>query len=418
MPNAGFATRQLLKPTIDEFERLNPDVRLHLTILPWSLAWNRLIDVIKGRFLGPPPDVLQIGTTHVATLAYLGALDKIPDASVLPQDDSMSAYIWDPGVESNGGQELFCVPWFIDVRVLYYRRDLFEKAGISPDLLQDWKGFSQACAALLQYIKRSGPVPKIVAPLAIPGQKPGVLMHDLAPWVWGAGGDFCSEDLIRSTFDSPPSMRGCQFYFDLIHQGYMPIPDNGLPRGNFFTGHAAMQVTGSWPSESYLNPASKLCAPEVAEGFGVTLFPAGPQGRYTFLGGSNLAVSASSQKRELAWEFVRFMSDPERQKNHAQSVGALTARLASLDDLFSKNPQAKKIFWDSFGHARRLPRLVELGSIEQIVYKLGLRVLAMIRNNDYNSRLLEKEIMTASNGINAVLSLHRYGNKVPAGKAA
>src|SRR5688572_25687440 len=87
MPNAGFATRQLLQAATAEFERLHPDVQIHLTIHPWSLAWNRLIDVIKGRFFGPPPDVLQIGTTYVATLAYLGALDKIPDTSVLPQDD-------------------------------------------------------------------------------------------------------------------------------------------------------------------------------------------------------------------------------------------------------------------------------------------------------------------------------------------
>src|ERR1044071_6093732 len=168
MPNAGFATRQLLKYSIAEFEALHPDVHIELNIHPWSLAWNRLIDVIKGRYLGPAPDVLQVGTTHVATLAYLGALDKIPDANVLPQDDSMSAYIWDPGAESNGGQDLYCVPWFIDVRVLYYRRDLFEKAGIPVDLLQDWKGFSQACSTLLQYIRKGGPVPKIIAPLAIP----------------------------------------------------------------------------------------------------------------------------------------------------------------------------------------------------------------------------------------------------------
>ncbi len=418
MPNVGFSTRSVLHPLISEFERTHPDVRVILSIHPWSLAWNRLIDVIKGRYVGPTPDVLQIGTTHVATLAYLGALDKIPDASVLPQEDAMSAYIWDPGMENSTGQELYCVPWFIDVRVLYYRKDLFEKAGVPVELLQDWKGFSQACATIQQFLKKSGPISKVVAPLAIPGQKPGVLMHDLAPWVWGAGGDFCSDDLVRSTFDSPASLRGCQTYFDLIHQGYMPIPDSGLPRGNFFTGHYAMQLTGSWPAESYLNPANPICTPEVVENFGVTLFPAGPQGRFTFLGGSNLAVSAMSPQRDLSWEFVRFMSEPERQRRHAQGIGALTARLASLEELFTKHPAAKKVFWDSFGHARRLPRLVELGSIEQIVYKLGSRVLSLIRNNDYNVRLLEKEIASASNGINAVLSLHRYGSKTPTGRPA
>lgn len=415
MPNAGFATRQVLKSTIAEFEARNPGVQINLSIHPWSLAWNRFIDVIKGRYLGPAPDVLQIGTTHVATLAYLGALDKIPDANVLPHDDSMSAYIWDPGAESNAGQDLYCVPWFIDVRVLYYRRDIFDQLNISPDLLHDWKGFFQVCSLIQQFIRKSGPIPKIIAPLAIPGQKPGVLMHDLAPWIWGAGGDFCSDDLIRSTFDAPASIRGAEYYFDLIHQGFMPIPDSALPRGNFFTGHYAMQFSGSWPAKYYLNPKGEQYQKEVAEGFGVALFPAGPQGRFTFLGGSNLAVSSLSSKKDLAWDFIRFLSEPARQKVHAETVGALTARLASLDDLFANFPQAKKAFWDSFGHARRLPRLVELGSIEQIVYKMGVRVLSLIRSGEYSHRHLERELNSASNGINAVLSLHRYGNKIAAG---
>ncbi len=417
MPNAGFATRQIIKSTIENFETLHPEVKVHLSIHPWSLAWNRFIDVIKGRYVGPAPDVLQVGTTHVATLAYLGALDKIPDASVLPQDDSMSAYIWDPGAESNAGQDLYCVPWFIDVRTLYYRRDIFDKLNINPDLLQDWKGFFQACSLLQQYIRKGGPVPKIVAPLAIPGQKPGVLMHDLAPWIWGAGGDFCAEDLSRSTFDSSASVKGTEYYFDLIHQGFMPIPDSALSPGNFFTGHYAMQFSGSWPARTYLNPDSPLCDKEVSEGFGVALFPAGPQGRFTFLGGSNLGVSSMSSKKELAWEFVRFLSESSRQKSHAESIGALTARLANLDELFANHPQAKKVFWDSFGHARRLPRLVELGSIEQIVYKMSVRILSLIRGGEYNHRHLERELSTASNGINAVLSLHRYGNKVAGGAA-
>jgi len=136
------------------------------------------------------------------------------------------------------------------------------------------------------------------------------------------------------------------------------------------------------------------------------------------LGGSNLAVSAGSAKKDLAWEFIRFMSEPRRQMDHARTIGALTARLASLDDLFATHPMAKKVFWDSFAHARRLPRLVELGSIEQIVYKMGVRVLSLIRANEFNGRMLEKEIATASSGINAVLSLHRYGSKAAAGGAS
>lgn len=409
MPNAGFATRSVLNPFIQEFEKLHPEVEVKLTIHPWSTAWTRLMDVIKGRYLGPKPDVLQIGTTHVATLAFLKAIDNVPNDHVLPEDDKMSAYIWDPGVQGESGKDMFCVPWFIDVRVLYYRRDLFEQLNLTPDLLNDWKGFFHVCSVIQQYVKRSGPIPKIIAPLAIPGQKPAVLMHDLAPWIWEAGGDFCSDDLVQAKLNSAESLKGCEFYFDLISEGFMPITDSLVHQGNFFTGHYAMQFSGSWPGSTYLNPQSPLAAKEVIDGYDVALLPAGPRGRFTFLGGSNLAVFSGSQNKEISWDLIRFLSHPARQLSHAKSIGMLTARLGGFDDLFQNNPAAKKIFWDSLGHARRLPRLVELGSVEQIVYKLGEKVLAMVRANQYSHKKLFDEINNSNNGIAAVLSLHKYG---------
>lgn len=411
LPNAGFSTRAVLQPLISEFERKWPDVQIRLTVHPWSLGWDRLMEVIKGRYLGPIPDVVQVGTTWVATLSYLGALEKIPSAKVLPGNDKMSAYIWDPGSQNEADENLFCVPWFIDVRVLYYRRDIFDAIKIRPEILHDWKGFYQACLEIQKYLRRSGPVSKIIAPLAIPGQKPGVLMHDLAPWVWGAGGTFCSDDLTQAKLSEEEAITGCDFYFDLINQGFMPIPDGHLPQGNFFTGHYAMQFSGSWPAETYLNPRWEHSVPEVANGFAVTLFPAGPQGRYTFLGGSNLGVTSMSPNKDLAWEFIQFLTDPSRQLAHAQAIGSLTARLTSMEQLFERYPTVKKTFWDSFGQARRLPRLIPLGSVEQIVYKMGARLLSSIRKGDYNPHVLMTEIKMANDDMNAVLSLHRYGTE-------
>jgi multiple sugar transport system substrate-binding protein len=234
-------------------------------------------------------------------------------------------------------------------------------------------------------------------------------MHDLAPWIWSAGGDFCSAEMAESILNTPESIRGCEYYFDLINNGFMPIPDTALPGGNFFSGHYAMQFSGSWPAETLLNPTSQYYQREVAEGFAVTMYPSGPKGRFTFLGGSNLAVTSACLQKDLAWEFVRFITEPSRQLSHARAIGAMTARLASLDALFERYPEAKKVFWDSFAHARRLPRLVELGSVEQIIYKMSSHILGVIARGQYNHRRLTDEIAAANNGIAAVLSLHRYG---------
>ena len=407
MPNAGFATRPVLQTFVDEFEAAHPDVKVRLIVHPWSLAWNRVMEVVKGRNTKSPPDVLQVGTTWVTTLGYLGALERVPGT---------------PGLEEASGVTLGdtspqCVPWFIDIRVLYYRKDLFAALGIDPRWLEDWKGFNRACSELLKGLQKNPKFAKIVAPLAVPGQKPGVLVHDLAPWVWEAGGDFYAEETAEAPLSQPSFLNGCAFYFDLVANGYMPVPNSALPFGNFFTGHYAMQFTGSWPIDSYLDPKSPMANPQVAQNFGVAPLPSGPHGRYTFLGGSNLGVATASQNKDLAWEFVRFLNEPSRQVRHARAIGALPARLLGLEQLFTGHPEAHHVFLNSFGHARRLPRVIELGSIEQIVYKMGARVLSSVREGGYSHKRLQQEIAAANNEIKALLSIHRYGTR-PVGRAA
>src|SRR5438067_6619948 len=65
MPNAGFATRGILQEYIREFEAARPHIRVHLNVHPWSLAWSRVMDVVKGRNTRSVPDVFQVGTTWV-----------------------------------------------------------------------------------------------------------------------------------------------------------------------------------------------------------------------------------------------------------------------------------------------------------------------------------------------------------------
>lgn len=404
MPNAGFATRGILEGFIAEFEQTHPDVKVNLTVHPWSLAWTRVMDVVKGRHTRNIPDVMQVGTTWVTTLSYLGALEPVPDQTFGPSEQRIATSI--------GDSSPFCIPWFIDLRVLYYRKDIFEAFKIDPKLLGDWKGFGRACAELKKNLGKTDRFSRIVAPLGIPGQNPGVLMHDLAPWVWEAGGDFCSDDLRETNLNQEPLIEGCEFYFDLINEGYMPVPNSALPHGNFFTGHYAMQFSGSWPVDSYLNPDWPYAQADVAANTGVMPLPEGPHGRYTFLGGSNLGVSSVSQNKDVAWEFIQFMLNPDRIVKHARAIGALPARLSGMDNLFNQIPAAKEVFFSSFGYARRLPRLVELGSVEQIIYKMGGRVLASIREGEYNHKRLHQEINLADNEIKSLLSIHRYGTRV------
>jgi hypothetical protein len=131
-----------------------------------------------------------------------------------------------------------------------------------------------------------------------------------------------------------------------------------------------------------------------------------------------LAVSSVSPNKDIAWEFIQFLSESARLLKHARSIGALPSRLTVMDVLFEKSPGPRKVFWDSFGFARRLPHLIELGSVEQIIYKMGGRILSLIREQDYTHKRLQHEILSANNEVQTLLSVHRYSGASVAGARA
>jgi len=63
--------------------------------------------------------------------------------------------------------------------VLYYRQDILAKLNLSAEDLGTWKGFREACERL-----HNSKLGKTYFALPLQGQKEGILIHDLAPWIW------------------------------------------------------------------------------------------------------------------------------------------------------------------------------------------------------------------------------------------
>src|SRR4051812_37544488 len=79
MPNAGFDTQRVVQRELADFHKKNPDYEVHVTVIPWFFAWDRLVAVAKRRFTREVPDVIQIGGTWTTTLSALGALCDITE---------------------------------------------------------------------------------------------------------------------------------------------------------------------------------------------------------------------------------------------------------------------------------------------------------------------------------------------------
>ncbi len=402
MPNAGFDTHRIMQKELAHFHRENPGYEVKLTVHPWHFAWDRLIAVAKRKDYFEPPDVMQIGGTWNSTLAALGALADLTDYVDDMDRTDVVRPVWNYCYETTR-TKIFSMPWFLDARVLYYRQDILSNLGLAAEDLSTWKGFREACERL-----HNSKLGKKYFAMPLSGQKEGILIHDLAPWIWGAGGNFLSTDRHVSQFQEPASVKGIDFYFRMMVDHLIPmLGRDRLFTGDFFSGQFAFQVSGVWPVNSFLNPKYPYYQPDVARNYGISVFPSGPAGQVTYLGGSNLAMNMGSQHPHASWKLIKFLTSPEAQVRHSKQIGMLPSRYSALDELLTLAPvKVAEVFRHSLRVARTLPCAATLGTIERIVGRATQNLMGAVRENRYDQATLSHELASAAKEADYILSLY------------
>ncbi len=116
------------------FERENSGLRVQVEQLPWSAAHEKLLTAFAG---DATPDIAQLGNTWLPEFVALGALEPLDPSIRASRQIELADY--DPGILDTNVLEgrQYGVPWYVDTRALFYRRDLLAQAGF-PAPPRDW----------------------------------------------------------------------------------------------------------------------------------------------------------------------------------------------------------------------------------------------------------------------------------------
>src|SRR5579864_2736228 len=168
---------------IQQFQQANPNIKVNVTAIPWNVAHDKLITAVAGK---QTPDITQLGTTWAGEFSKLNAMDDVP--SSINKSDFYQAAI-DAG-SYNG--KLVGVPWYVDTRVLYYRTDLAQQAGINQ-APQTWDDLNKLAQAYHNN-----------------GAKYGIALssnnwEEYVPFLYSAGGDIMQDN--KFTLDSPAAVK-------------------------------------------------------------------------------------------------------------------------------------------------------------------------------------------------------------------
>ena len=305
------AEGEALQDFVSTFEEANPDADVKVTAIPWASAHNKISTAIAS---GNTPDVSLIGTTWMGEFAEAGGLMPTPEGLVDEADFFEGAW----GSTEVGGTS-YGVPWYVETRVLYYRKDLAAKAG--------WDNPPQSWDELKQFATDLQDKAGVEHGLNLqPGQTGS--WQSVMPFAWSNGASITDESGEQYTLDSPEMAEALDYYASYFKEGISSdhLMDPGELESGFADGTFGSFISGPWHAQLVEDAGVKPDQYAVAPLPGTDSAPG-----TSFVGGGDLAVFKDSDNTDAAWKLVQWLSQPETQQDFYDTVGDLPAVSSAWD---------------------------------------------------------------------------------------
>jgi len=318
-----------------DFEAANPKAHVKVTVIPFDAAHDKISSAIAGN---QTPDVSLAGTTWVSEFADSGALDPTPTDLI----DSSKFYpgAWDT-TAVNGTS--YGVPWYVETRLVYYRKDLAAKAGVTPKDGWTWDDF-KAFAAAMQ--SKGGAKFGISLPPGGVGS-----WQTFMPFGWQNGAEL--EQGNKFAFDSEPMVKALDYYksffTDKISAGKL---GPGALENGFIRGDIGAFVSGPW----HMGILRDQGGAGFADKWSVAHMPT-EQSATSFVGGGDLMVFKNSKNRDTAWKFVDFLTQDAAQQKLYQLVGSLPAVKSAWSSGKLATDPMLKLFGNQLQDAKSAPAI-------------------------------------------------------------
>ncbi len=311
-----------LEPLVPEFEELT-GIDVTLEVFPEDqFRQRRLLEVGSGAstldgymFMPGQAGAQYLGAGWLRTLD-----DLVADASITSPDLDLDDFFGGALGTFETDSGLVGLPLQIESSLLFYRKDLFEAAGLDgpPETLEQLAEY----AAILDDGN--------VAGFAMRGQG-AAATSQIVNLLYSFGGKWMNEDG-SSALASPESQAALEYYADLLTNYGPPGPANlhwAEVMGLYAQGQVAM-VFDANVFRSIVEDSDQALQ-VVIDNTGYAPLPAGPAGSVPAVLSWGLSINAASEKPEAAWLFIQWALSRDNQ----------------LDALLTGVPAARESAWEA-----------------------------------------------------------------------
>jgi multiple sugar transport system substrate-binding protein len=344
---------------VEAYHDTQPGVRVELTHIPSAGEYRtRLATEFAA---GSPPDITLMNYRRYANFAARGVLEPLgghlEKSAVISQDDyypiTIEAFTW--------RGELMCIPQNISSLVIYYNRSLFDEVDLPyPADDWNWDDFLQTALTLTNDLDGDGMVDQYGL-----GLEPSLFR--LAPFIWQNEAPIVNDDIYpsRLTLTRPPSLAAFQWFVDL-RQVHGIVPDRVAEaaqdsESRFIAGKTAMFLNSRRGTPTY-REITKFQ-------WDVAPLPAG-RVQAGILHSDAYCLSATTEDKETAWQFIEFANSFEGQSIIARSGRTVPSliRVAESQTFLDPGspPERADVFLQTIPHLRLVPVISTWEEIERV----------------------------------------------------
>ena len=333
------------------FQERYPNVEVKNNFTPittWSEYVNKLVTQIAG---GQAPDVINMGLEGVQMgldkdlfASLQGYVDNDPDAPDLESD--IDSRLVEP-FQQDG--DTYLVPSTWNTMLMYYNTRMFAEAGIArPSDDWTWDDFLEISKKLTNgegVSKKYG--------FGIP-----YFNFGLTPWFYSNGTSEMNEDLTEPQLDDPKMVETVEWVRDLVTEhGVAPQPKGADPYQLFPAGQVAMTGAGHWVVPQFEKAGFK--------DYDVLPWPQNAE-QATVYGAAGFGMYRGTQQPDLAWEFIKELTNEQTQQQWA-GIGSATpaTRTAATSPEFLNDPEHAQLYYDAIEYAKPVAAPPAFSTLEQ-----------------------------------------------------
>ncbi len=374
-----------------DYDRAHPNV--HTTVLATQLRdyERKLAASLPADTAG---DVLEVDDTTVFRYIDAGLIAKAPpEIASFVRSRSFGAAAQH---HATVGPDVYGVPWFAGIGAIFYNTDMFRGAGIAgPPRTMD-----EMVADARKLVKKDaqGRITRSGWSLRLFGAGSGVA-EKWAILAWPRGAEILTcnaQGKCHAGYDNDAGRATLKMYIDALYVTPFDSFDIKHDAEALELGQTAMFQRESWVVGDVAKNAPSL------------KYMAAPMPRDkrwgTIFNPVNLYVPQGSKNASTAWDFIKFLTQPQYERQLLQDVGWIPLRQdVNYDPVLVKIPQYKAFLFQNKDFVYwSMPALKDFDEIET---KLADRLVAAYRDKSLanNPDGIARTLHAAADETNSIL---------------